>query len=221
MMQSGRDLSNQRFGRWVVLGFGRFKVDACGRYRPFWECRCDCGKERLVSGQSLTRGVSNSCGCVQRRVRSHGFCQGGHAGTNATYKIWNGMKARCQSSKNKAYRFYGGRGITVCERWQKFENFYADMGERPTGLSIERIDNNKGYSPENCCWATMEDQWKNKRKASTTQLTPAQVQCVRMLRGQKTAIAIAAIYEVSKTAVYGVLTRRTWNDLPEVYAPVT
>lgn len=213
-MRPGRDLANKRFGKWLVLGFGQFKTDACGRQRPFWECCCDCGKKKIVSENSLARGISKSCGCVQQRVRSHGFCQGGYTGTSPTYKIWMGMRARCQSPTNKAYRYYGARGITICERWQVFENFLADMGERPVGLTIERKDNNKGYSPDNCRWASMEEQWKNKRKPSTTQLTPAQVQCVRILRGQKTAIAIAAIYEVSKTAIYGVLTKRTWNDLP-------
>lgn len=212
-MRSVSNLLNKRFGRWHVVKFGEFRPENSGRQRPFWECRCDCGKMRFVSGNSLMRGVSQSCGCVQQRVRSHGFCQGGHAGTNPTYKIWSGMRARCQCPTNKAYRYYGARGIMVCERWQNFENFYSDMGERPPGLTIERMDNNKGYFPDNCKWATMDEQYKNKRKPSTVKLTAGQVRCIRMLKGQKTAAAIASIYGIRSHVVYKVLANKTWREI--------
>lgn len=149
----------------------------------------------------------------RKRPRTHGHCVGGHAGTSPTYKIWASMIGRCHVPSSTGYQYYGGKGIAVCARWHSFENFLADMGERPPGLTIEREDNSKDYSPDNCSWATWQQQQLNRRKPASTQLSAAQVKCVRMIGWQKTAASIASIYGVSKKVIDDIRSNRTWKDL--------
>jgi hypothetical protein len=118
-----------------------------------WLARCICGEEKLVWINHLVTEKSTSCSCKTKHT--HGMSR------TPIYKIWDGVKGRCTNSNNKRYKDYGGRGISICDRWLIFENFYADMGERPEGLSIDRIDVNGNYEPNNCRWATDRVQYDN------------------------------------------------------------
>ena len=129
-----------------------------GRLIRKFLCRCRCGNKKTVQLWHLRSGHTTSCGCEKtRKSITHG------KSNTPEIRTWQGMKQRCLNINNNRYKDYGGRGIKVCKRWLKFENFYKDMGERPKGTTLDRIDNNGNYEPSNCRWATPEQQYSNMR----------------------------------------------------------
>lgn len=150
------DLKGIRFGKLTAL-----RQDHKDAARQIvWECKCDCGRVHYSPAGQLRSGVVLSCGCSRA---THGHTRG--EGVSPTYKSWNSMRQRCENKSDPSYERYGGRGITVCARWASFENFLSDMGQRPQGKTLDRIDVNGNYEPSNCKWATPTQQQRNRRDA--------------------------------------------------------
>jgi hypothetical protein len=155
------NLSGQRFGRLFVVDYSPEK-----KRESYYRCVCDCGNEKTVRGSSLTRGDSTSCGCWRvEQGRKVGLKSAVHKmlGT-PTYETWRSMKRRCTNKNERAYKWYGAKGVTICEKWQTFEGFYADMGDRPEGKTLDRINPFGNYEPSNCRWADVATQIQNTRK---------------------------------------------------------
>ncbi|EIF30926.1 hypothetical protein BCh11DRAFT_06438 [Burkholderia sp. Ch1-1] len=155
------EISGQRFGRLLVIDKAPSNLGKSPVTR--WNCVCDCGETRIVTTFNLLRGRAKSCGCLHKEITSRNSTTHGLTRSGA-WKSWRAMRARCTNATNGSYPNYGGRGITVCERWKSFENFYADMGDRPAGMTLDRFPEPDGnYEPGNCRWASREEQDANKR----------------------------------------------------------
>lgn len=152
-----KDITGQKFGRWLII-----EQAVSGDQGANWLCRCDCGVEKIVNGKNLRSGVTRSCGCFRKELlTTHGLKK------SPEYMVWANMKDRCQNKNTDGYKYYGARGIVVCEEWRNdFAAFYRDMGPRPEGrtpkgwpmFSVERKDKDGPYSKENCYWATWHEQ---------------------------------------------------------------
>ncbi len=155
------DITGVRFGRLLVIRrLKRYYLDSNRGVK--WVCLCDCSKKKIIDARSLRSGATRSCGCLQKEiVTKHGLWK--RKELRPTYATWIDMKTRCLNKNANRYEDWGGRGIYICKRWLDFENFFEDMGMRPEGLSIERMDNDGPYAPWNCKWATGSEQQKNKR----------------------------------------------------------
>lgn len=156
------NLVDSRFGRLVVIK----RVDNNKYGHLCWLCQCDCGQSSVIDGNSLKRGYTKSCGCIQKEKLINRSTKHGHRAKTTTsriYAIWQAMIQRCTNPNTPSYKNYGSRGIEICKRWMEFENFLEDMGEPPSGLQLDRIDNDGDYCKSNCRWATSKQNSRNKR----------------------------------------------------------
>lgn len=151
-----KEMTGEVFGRLAVVG--RSGSDKSGNAK--WRCVCECGEVKDVLGQSLRNGSTVSCGCFNREIVSSHKTHG--ASHTSEYKAWYGMLQRCTNPNHEKWHRYGGRGISVCDRWKDYQNFLNDMGTRPPGMTIDRENNDGNYEPSNCRWATQKTQGNNR-----------------------------------------------------------
>ena len=189
------DLTLKRFGHWTVIE----RAGITERHAILWRCLCDCGQFRLILGFTLRSGASRSCGC-QSNV-THGHARPGKL--SREFQCWVSMRSRCRNQSNPGFKRYGGRGISVCQRWESsFENFLADMGPSPGArYSLDRIDNDGDYEPGNCRWTTGKEQVRHLRKISEDDLDKV---FERYSEGM-TQTQIAEVFGVSQGHVSAIL----------------
>lgn len=198
-----KDLTGKKFGLLTVL-----KQEGNLGGRPAWLCACDCGTQRVFRGGNLRNGASASCGCaIVERVTTHGLHK------HPLYGIWQAMIQRCTNPNAKNFHRYGGRGISVAQRWlgeDGFPMFLRDMGERPAGMTLERKDNNGNYEPENCKWASRRDQYRNR---STNNLITFNGQ-TRTITEWADSIGIATPNLISRIRIYNWPLERALTEPP-------
>jgi hypothetical protein len=158
-MPAYKDITGQRFGKLMAL-----EVIGRANGQALWKCVCDCGKISTAYGANLRKGTTTSCGC-RRKEPPHNKRHGERRPETPEYKCWHSMRERCLNPKHPFFKDYGGRGITICERWNSYENFLDDMGRRPPDHVFDRTDNDGNYEPSNCRWVTVTESNQNRRSS--------------------------------------------------------
>ena len=205
-------LVGQVFGRWSVKSWAGRASGTTANRSHYFLCECICGNTGVLAVGSLKQSLSKSCGCLQlewviengKKYITHGKSK------TAEYRTWSGIRQRCNNTEDKDYSDYGGRGIEVCNRWEcSFENFYADMGERPSREhSIDRRDNMKGYTPSNCYWATRQSQHQNTRSNVMSE------RLVRYVRASgKSSTDLSEELGITRATINDVRSFRTWKNI--------
>ena len=200
-----KDLTGQRFGKLTVISMHPVQTKT---HRAQWNCLCDCGNTKIITAAHLIHKQTRSCGCYRKEVitarnTTHNMTQ------TSTYRSFLAMHRRCYDKYNEHYLYYGARGITVCDRWKNsFENFHADMGNRPEGKTLERINNEEGYSPQNCVWATPTQQASNRRNNVKIEIN-----------GEiKTVAEWCRVTQIKQSTVSERI-KRGWNPIHAVLTP--
>ena len=191
-------LSGHQIGKWSV--FESFPHPT--RRERLYRCVCACGTEKTVKHTHLADGKTSSCGCSWT---THGMSRSNE------YRVWDSMIRRCHSPAHHAFKDYGARGILVCAEWRTFEGYYADMGAQPEGMTLERIDNAQGYSKDNCTWATITEQARNRR---TTKLDANKVASIkRLLIDKVSQQKIADMFLVTRSNIAHIAQNSTWREV--------
>lgn len=202
------DMTGERYGRLVVKSFHKKR-----KGKQIWMCLCDCGNEKPVVRCSLLAGYAKSCGCLNKEVASRTRTKHG-CSKESWFCIYDGMVGRCSDPNHPSYHHYGGRGIHVCQSWlDNPMQFHLDMGDRPEGTSLDRIDNNAGYSPDNCRWASHEEQMQNTRR---TVLNPEMVMEMRAMWDAGISVAVIRdkfVPEADEKTVRSAVTRKSWKNI--------
>jgi hypothetical protein len=195
------DLSGKVYGRLTVVAFDHVTPYRHGT-RTYWRCKCSCGTEKIIRSDGLKGGDNVSCGCKKvEQLTTHG-----DTGT-PEHSAWLALFDRCRNPNNESFKDYGARGINICERWENYENFLADMGRKPTPKhSIERVRNNDGYQPDNCVWLPMREQSYNRR---TTKMTVEKAAAVRS-RACESQRVLAEEFGVSQGTISRILLGQSW-----------
>ena len=200
------DLTNEKYGKLTVIE----EVIRVSKYERRWKCKCECGNDTIVSQRNLRNGKTVSCGCFRleqlKKARTkHGFAK--NKSRSSEYNTWKTMIARCENPKSKSYKYYGAKGIKVCKSWKDFKNFYKDMGPKPNKkYSIDRIDNMKDYSPENCRWYPAKKQARN--RSSNKSVEKQYLELLKEIldfgesRNDRTGIGTLSIFAPKKIEIF-------------------
>lgn len=207
MKQKYLDYVGKQHGRLKILSITKNEYK-----QSVFNCLCDCGNSKSFSVGNITR--TKSCGCYRKEFSRKNHTTHGQSGNNKNrskaYAVWTNMKSRCSNPKSTMYKHYGGRGILVCERWEKFENFYEDMGDVNPGMTLERIDVNGNYEPSNCKWTSFLEQASNRR--SNRYL---------IVNGEKIHMTEASRrYNIKVGTIWNRLINLKWDDEKAVLTPV-
>ena len=215
---SKTDITGKNFGRLTILSNAPDKVYKSGCREKMVKVQCSCGSEPYVTfKRPILKGEAKSCGCLQKEITSKRATTHGKSSNSGAYNSYHHMKTRCYNPKSDYYHLYGGRGITVCDPWlNSFENFFKDMGERPKGCTIDRINPNGNYEPSNCRWATNKEQGRNKRTTVIDEDVASYIKGYLVKELHESWISIPKLAKrlgISKSIIYSIKSGRSWSDV--------